>query len=229
MDSKDRKGLARRAIVFVAGTAIVYGVVVGLIAPPIAKKVIVSKLSETLGRKVEVDGLSVNPYTLEATVKGVRVLEADDKTSFVAFDQLDANASITSLTRFAPVIDEMMLNGLKVRLVRDGENHYNASDILARLAARPKEKSEEPARFSVSNIRVANARIDFDDQPVGTKHQVTDMDIAIPFVSNLPIHLKEFVQPRLSAVVNGSPLHIRGETLPFENSLRTHVALQLEN
>ena len=24
-------------------------------------------------------------------------------------------------------------------------------------------------------------------------------------------------------------LHIRGETLPFENSLRTHVALQLEN
>jgi hypothetical protein len=71
--------------------------------------------------------------------------------------------------------------------------------------------------------------LDFDDRPVGTKHQVTDIDIAIPFVSNLPRHLGEFVQPRLSAVVNGSPLHIRGETLPFENSLRTHVALQLEN
>ena len=226
--SDTRKGLLRRAIVFVAGTAIVYGVVVGLIAPPIAKKVMVSKLSEALGRKVEVDGVSVNPYTLAATVKGVRIFEADGKTAFVAFDQLDADASITSLTRFAPVVDEMTLAGLKVRLVRDGENHYNASDILARLAARPKEKSEEPARFSVSNIRVASARIDFDDQPLATKHQVTDIDIDIPFISNLPRHLKQFVQPRLSAHVNGAPLLIKGETLPFENSLRTHVALQLE-
>jgi uncharacterized protein involved in outer membrane biogenesis len=226
--SGTRKALARRAIFFVAGTAIVYGVVVGLIAPPIAKKVIASKLSEALGRKVEVDGLSVNPYTLAATVDGVRILEADGKTSFVAFDRLDADASITSLTRFAPVVDEMTLNGLKVRLVRDGENHYNASDILARLAARPKEKAEEPARFSVSNIRIANARIDFDDQPLGSKHQVTDLDIDIPFISNLPRHLKQFVQPRLSAHVNGAPLVIKGETLPFENSLRTHVALQLE-
>jgi uncharacterized protein involved in outer membrane biogenesis len=214
--------------VFVAGAVLLYGVVVGLIAPPLAKKAIVSKLSETLGRTVEIDGLSVNPYTLAATVKGVRVLEADGKTPFVAFDQLDADASITSLTRFAPVIDEMTLDGLKVRLARDGESHYNASDILARLAARPKEKSEDPARFSVSNIRIANARIDFDDQPLATKHQVTDIDVAIPFISNLPRHLKQFVQPRLSAHVNGAPLVIRGETLPFENSLRTHVALQLE-
>src|SRR6185295_784274 len=49
------------------------------------------------------------------------------------------------------------------------------------------------------------------------------------FVSKLPRHLKQFVQPRLSAKVNGAPLAIKGETLPFENSLRTHVALQLEN
>jgi hypothetical protein len=80
----------------------------------------------------------------------------------------------------------------------------------------------------VSNIRIANSSVDFDDQPVGVKHQVTDIDVAIPFISNLPRHLKQLVQPRFSAMVNGAPLRIRGETLPFEDSLRTHIALQLE-
>ncbi|HUQ27600.1 MAG TPA: DUF748 domain-containing protein [Usitatibacter sp.] len=228
--SYKRGGTARRALLFLAGTIIVYGVLVGLVAPPIAKRVLASKLGETLGRQVEIDGLSVNPYTLVATANGVRVLEADRKTPFVSFDRLDINASITSLTRMAPVVDDMTLDGLKVRLVREGESHYNLSDILTRLAAKPKEKKgDDPARFSVSNIRVANARIDFDDRPVGAKHEVTNINVAIPFISNLPRHLKVFVQPSLEAVVNGAPLHIKGETLPFENSLRTHLALQLEN
>ncbi len=228
--SDKRSAMARRAVVFVAATFLVYGVVVGLIAPPIAKRVLVSKLGETLGREVEIEGLSVNPFTLAATAKGVRILEADRKTSFISLDQLDVDASITSLTRMAPVVDEMTLDGLKVRLVRDGESHYNASDILTRLAAKPKEKKpDDPARFSVSNIRIANARIDFDDRPVGAKHEITEIYVAIPFISNLPRHLKEFVQPRLDATVNGSPLHIKGETLPFENSLRTRIALQLES
>ena len=227
--SYTRARIARRAVVFLAGTFIVYGVVVGLIAPPIAKRVLASKLGEALGRQVEIDGLSVNPYTLAATARGVRVFEADRKTPFVSFDRLDVDGSITSLTRMAPVADELTLEGLKVRLVRDSESHYNVSDILAKLAAKPKEKADEPARFSLSNIRIANARIDFDDRPVGAKHEVTNLDVAIPFISNLPRNLKVFVQPRLDAVVNGAPLHIKGETLPFENSLRTHVALQLQN
>ena len=226
--SDTRAGKLRSAFVFLGAVFILYGLVGAVILPPVAKKVIASQLGDKLGRAVEIDRVSVNPYTLEAVVHGARVLETDRKTPFVAFDRLDVNASVTSLTQFAPVVDEMTLDGLKVRLVRDGENHYNASDILTRLAAQPKPKDDDPARFSVSNIRIGNARIDFDDRPVDTKHQVTDIDIAIPFVSNLPSHLKEFVQPRLSAVVNGAPLRIRGETLPFENSLRTHVVLQLD-
>ncbi len=226
--SYKRTGIARRIFVILGLAIIFYGVVVGLIAPPIAKKVIADKLGEKLGRVVQIDHVSVNPYTLAARVEGMRVLEPDRKTVFAGFRQLDLDASASSITRFAPIVDEVTLDGLEVRLARDRENHYNASDILARLAQAPKAKPEEPARFSVSNIRVVNARVAFDDRPLGTRHEVTDIDIAIPFVSNLPRHLEEFVQPRLTAKVNGAPLAIRGETMPFENSLRTHVALQLE-
>jgi hypothetical protein len=219
------------ALVAIAIVAI-YAVVGGVVLPMLAKKLVSQKAGEQLGRVVVLDDLKINPFTLDATAKGFRILEADGKTAFVSFDTLDIAGSATSFYRFAPVADEVTLTGLKVNLVRDGETHYNLSDILARLAAKPAPKAdaakkEEPARFSVSNIRLVNARIDFDDQPKGRKHQVTDINVAVPFVSSLPAHLKEYVQPSFSANVNGAPLKLTGETLPFENSLRTHVALDL--
>ena len=227
----------RNAALGVLGLVALWGIVGGLLLPALAKKMLAEKGGERLGRVVVVDDVSVNPYTLDATLKGVRVMEADGKTPFAAFEQLDVEASAASFYRFAPVIDRLTLAGLKVRLVRDGENHYNLSDILARLQAEAKKqqaaraqagaKPEEPARFSVSNIRLVNAAVDFDDRPVGRKHRVSDIHVSVPFISNLPRHLKEYVQPSFAANVNGAPLLVTGETLPFGDTLATHFTLDV--
>jgi uncharacterized protein involved in outer membrane biogenesis len=217
------------------GLVALYGIAGAFLAPPLIKKLVADKGGERLGRVVVLDDISINPFTLDATAKGFRILEADRKTPFVTFDSLDIEGSASSIYRLAPVADSITLNGLKVSLVRDGDTHYNLSDILERLAAAQKKSGEKrdpeekPAQFSLSNIRLVNARIDFDDRPKGAKHQVTDINVAVPFISNLPRHLKEFVQPSFGANVNGSPLKLAGETLPFENSLRTHVALDLDS
>jgi hypothetical protein len=221
----------RIALLTVLGLVAAYAVIVGLIVPPIAKKMIAEKGGEKLGRVVALDELRINPFTLDATARGFRILEADRATPFVSFETLDIAGSAASLYRFAPIVDAVTLTGLKLNLVRDGETHYNLSDIVTRLAVKPAQpaaKEEEPAEFSFSNVRLVNARIDFDDRPMGKKHQVTDINIAVPFISNLPSHLKEFVQPSFAANVNGSPLKVTGETLPFENSLRTNIALDLD-
>jgi hypothetical protein len=52
--------------------------------------------------------------------------------------------------------------------------------------------------------------------------------VAIPFISSLPMHRKEYVQPSFEAKVNGSMLRASGRTLPFEESLRTHFELQVD-
>ncbi len=223
-----RKIHARHVVLGLLGLVALYGLVGAFVAPPIAKRMIAKELGERLGRTVVIDDVAANPYTLEASVRGFRILEPDNRTVFVAFDHLDLDGSAMSFYRLAPVVDEVVLEGLKVNLVRDGETHYNLSDILARLA-RPKAKKEkeETPRFSLGNIRVRHASVSFDDRPKQAKHQVADIDIAIPFVSNLPTHLREFVQPRFSAKVNGSEMRLTGETLPFENSLRTHLAVDL--
>ena len=87
-----------------------------------------------LGRKDAIDDVSVNPYTLNASVRGLRVFEADGATAFASFDNLDIDGSASSFYRFAPIADEVTLSGLKVNLVRDGDTHYNVSDVIGRMA-----------------------------------------------------------------------------------------------
>ena len=206
-----------------------YGVIFGLVLPPFARKAIAEDLGGRWGRVVVIDDLAINPYTLGLTMKGFRILEPDGRATFASFDRLDVDGSIASIRHLAPVADSVTLSGLKVNLVRDGDSHYNVTDIVERLAAAPKARLVKNAEYSLANIRFTGGRLDFDDRPKGKKHQVTGIEIAIPFVSNLPTHLKEFVQPKFSAEINGAPLRFTGETLPFENSLRTHLAIDLDS
>jgi uncharacterized protein involved in outer membrane biogenesis len=228
----------RWSIVVLSLAAVVglYAVIAGLVAPHYAKRAIADDLGERLGRQVALDELSFNPFTLAGTAKGFRILEADGKTTFVSLDTLDVDGSASSIWRLAPVADGVTLSGLKVNLVRETETRYNLSDILERLAeigprpasGRRAEPGSDKQQFSVSNIRVVNSSIAFDDRPKGKKHAVTEIDIAVPFVSNLPMHVKEFVQPRFSAKVDGTPLEVQGESLPFQESLQTQVVLDLQ-
>src|SRR5687768_15682871 len=169
-------------VLSVAGAVGLYAILAGLVAPYFGKQAIADKLGAQLGRVVALDELSFNPFTLAATAKGFRILEADGKSPFVSFDTLDVDGSATSIYRLAPVANEVRLSGLKVNLVRDGETHYNLTDILERLAARPAPTEKESATkavFSVSNVRVVNSAIAFDDRPKGRKHAVTEIDIAV--------------------------------------------------
>ncbi len=215
----------------IVGMVALYGVLGGLVLPYFARTAMVEKLGERLGRVVVIGDLSVNPYTLAATVKDFRVLEPDGKTAFVSLERMDLDASIQSVRHLAPVFDQVTLDGLKVNLVRETGSRYNVTDMLARLAeAQAKAPaSSDKAKFSLNNIRVRNARVDFEDRPKGARHTATDIELAIPFISSLPAYLKDYVRPSFAAKVNGAGLMLTGESQPFENSLRTHLSIDLES
>ena len=226
-----RTRIARNALLAVLGLVAAYGVLGAFVAPPLARHAIVSQLQERLGRPVGLDRIAANPYTLQVRVQGFRVMEPDGRTPFAEFDTLDIDGSAASFVHLAPVIDEARLSGLRLHVAREDGARYSFDDILARIAARARAKAEgkaaEGPRFSLANLQVENGVIEFDDRPVHAKHRITDLRLAIPFISNLPTHRKDRVQPALSATVNGSPMHLAGEALPFENTIRTNFTLDI--
>jgi uncharacterized protein involved in outer membrane biogenesis len=93
-----------------------------------------------------------------------------------------------------------------------------------------KEKSKsKPLRFSLNNIRIEKGSIDFLDGPKQIKHTIRELDIGIPFVSNIPSYIERFVRPHFSAKINDTLYVLAGTTKPFADSLETSFDINIKD
>lgn len=207
-----------RAVAWIVGIVAVFAVVGFLILPLVARPALERNLSAALDRKVTIERLKINPFALSATLDGVSIGERGEGLPMLTLPELYVSGRVLSLFRWAPVVSELKLTGPTLRLVRNADKTYNFSDLLDRALAGP---SGPPPRFSISNIQISDGRIDFNDIPEHRQHQVTQLALGIPFVSSLPTQVEINVQPTFSALVNGRPVGITGETRPFMDTHET--------
>ncbi|MDY7506861.1 DUF748 domain-containing protein [Ralstonia wenshanensis] len=210
---------------------VAFGLLGAFGGPPLLRHVAQTQLSKLLERPVSVGKISINPYTLRLDVDQLHIAERDGKTPFVDVGHLHVNASWSSIFRRAPVIEELSIEAPQVRIVRTAEQRFNFSDIVDRLSQPenpPKPKSNEPARFVFANLQLANGKIDFVDQPLGTEHKVDGLQIGVPFLASLPADVDIFVQPLLAARIDGAPLHFAGKTKPFADSLESNLNVKID-
>jgi uncharacterized protein involved in outer membrane biogenesis len=213
--------VARRWFVVAAACVSAFAVVVALLffaAPPVIKPLLEERLSKALNRNVAIGRLRINPLALSATLDDITIGERGGDGQLLTLGELYLNAEASSLLRWAPVIRELRVTRPALHLTRGADNRYNVSDLLDRPPADP---SAPPPRFSVSNIRIVEGRVEFDDRPERQKHEITDIAVGVPFLSSLPVDTEIQVAPTVSALVNGRPISIRGETRPFKDTHET--------
>ena len=218
---KTRKYGLRFLVAFV-----LVGVVGFFVLPPLLKSVLLDQLSEALHRPVALKSVSINPYALSVTLECFSVQEPEGGEQFVGFDSLYLNLEAASIFRFAPVLREVRLVNPKIRVVRLSGNRYNFTDLLDEFLAKPENNDPTPS-FSLNNIQVTGGNLEFDDRPVSEKHIVSDINLTVPFVSSMAYATESFVEPAFSAHVNGAPMHIKGKSKPFADSLESEIALDL--
>ncbi len=187
------------------------------------------RLSEALRRSVSLGALKLNPLRLSATLERLRISEPVGSGTFVSVERLTVAFSASSLLRRALVVREVRVTGPFLSLVREPDGTYNVSDLFRRsLASRPGHDSPG-FRFSVNNIHVERGSLDFDDRPAGVRHTVRDIEIGIPFLSNIGSDVDVYMQPFFAAKVNGAPFELKGRTRPFRGSRDTTLDLTLSD
>lgn len=196
--------------------------------PPLVRSWVAGKIGEAIGRKVEFGAVAINPLNLSLAVRDIAVYEADGTTRFVGASGLLVKVSLASVRRLAPVLDTLQLEAPFVRVIHEGEGKFNFSDILARLASQPADPKAEPARFSLNNITITSGRFEFDDRARGGAHVLSDLEVGVPFLSNLPYAAELFTEPVIRAKVDGAPLVLQGKTLPFAPSHQTSLSIDLD-
>lgn len=185
------------------------------VAPPLVKSYLLRKAGTELHRQVHIKSVQVNPFTLSVTVNGLQIEERGGGP-FVGFDSLHVRlGAFASIFSGKLVVASMDLERPKVRVVRNEDGSYNFSDLLREDSSRP--PSTKRAHYSFNNIRITGGTVDFDDRPMHATHQVTDIQIGIPFLSNLPSKVEINTEPVFSAKVDGQPVEVHGQARPFSD------------
>jgi hypothetical protein len=218
----------RKYALRVAVALLVIGALGFLVLPPLVKSTLVEKLSAVLHRPVSAESISINPYTLSVQVAGLAIQEAGGGETVAGFEGLYFNVEAVSLFRGGPVISELTLLGPKFKVIRLADGRLNFSDLIDEFLARPDSDDPTPP-FSFNNIQISGGTLEFDDRALNEKHLISEIKIALPFISSLPHATEIFVEPAFSASIDGSPLVVEGKSKPFNNSLESELAFDLHD
>ncbi|NMC96968.1 MAG: DUF748 domain-containing protein, partial [Deltaproteobacteria bacterium] len=210
---------------------VVLGIAGFFIAPPLMKPYIMKKMSEALHRKASIEKVSINPYALSITLKKFSLEDPGKPKPFVAFDELYVNADlISSLFRRALILRQITLTNPYVGISRKPDGSYNFSDLLPKDEEKPKpDKEENPFLFSLNNIQIINGNIDFEDAPKKTNHTVRELNVSVPFISNIEYHLEKYVEPKFSTNINNNKFELAGKTQPFLTSRATSFDINIQD
>lgn len=198
------------------------------VLPHIIRDKAIDGIKAATGRPVLLEEVSFNPFTLTVGLKGLAVKEKNGGP-FVSVGMVRASLSLASIYKRALVMDEVTIETPSVSISRLAPNRYNFSDILERRKPLSEHEGKGEFLFSINNISIRNGSLDFDDQAVdgGRRHTVRNFELTVPFVSNIPYMVEKYIDPHLSAVVDGAPFSFGGKLKPLSKSMETSVHIDL--
>lgn len=219
----------KKITAWTAGSVAALLLLVAFVLPGIVRSQAEKAVFKATGRKATIESVKINPLNLSVTVNGLRYFEADGKSPFIELSRLKASLSLASVYRMAPVVDGVLLDKPSINIVRTAPNRYNFSDIIEYLAKQPKPEKKGETRFSINNITISGGSVEFRDNAVsgGKLHTVKEINIGIPFISNIPYLAEKYTDPRLSAIVNGARFDFSGKAKPLAKSVEATVNLKL--
>ena len=195
---------------------ILYTLVGFFVLPPVFERILQSNLAKNYDRPVTIDSVAVNPYALTVTVNGFKMEQKSGTGVFLSIKRLFLNLQAISLFRWAYIIKELKITEPHLNLIRKDNYHYNFSDLLQK-----KKSSGKSVGYSINNIQIANGSVYFQDRVKNEQAEIQDMDLGIPFISDLNYFEGIWVKPSFSAKINGSTFSFKGKSKPYASSRDT--------
>ena len=223
--------LLRRVAFWLLTSFAVYVLLGFLAVPPIMKAVILDQIKANLNREASLEKFYFNPLNLHIEITNLAVRNLEEGGDLLSVGHLEAAPGIATLWEFAPVVAYLKLDNYTLNVTFYGNNRYSISDLLGTPDSVNQPADAEPEEegtvfpFALYGFEMTNATITFDDRPRGKKHVISDIFLRVPFTSSIQDKVKEFTQPKFTAVVNGDPVELKGRTLPFDKTLLTEFEL----
>ncbi len=227
-----RSPLWRRRAAWALGILLLVWALAYAAMPSILKSQVEKIASEKLGRQVTVGEVDFKPWSLELTLRDLAIARAGgvrspQETPQLSIKRIYIDAELESLLRLAPVADAVQVDEPVAFLTHQGEGRYDIDDILERFKTPEEAPAGNPPRFAVYNIVVSGGRVDYIDQSVGKTHELRELGLSVPFLSNLKSKREVKTSPHLAFKLNGSSFDTAAEGTPFAQTHKTDATLTL--
>jgi uncharacterized protein involved in outer membrane biogenesis len=129
---------------------------------PLAQKLLPWVGESKLASKLSAEEVKFNPLTLEATVRGLKLAEADG-APLAGFERLYVNLGTTGLFRWAWRIQDIQLDKPAATFAVQPGGRLNWQTLLDKLAEDKSPPSDTIARVLIDHIKITDGDIDYSD------------------------------------------------------------------
>ncbi len=150
-----------------------YGALGGWVVPRVARPRVEQLLGERLGRAVHLERIELNPFTLTVDILGLRIEGRPGEGDLLALEHLYADLRARPLVTGEVLVDELLVQGLALRVQVDPGGALEFQELLARFAATAPEGEKAPLRdaaagkplvLDVAHVGLQRVRIELVDR-----------------------------------------------------------------
>ncbi len=215
-------------------------------------------ISEQLGRPVSLEAAHVTPWRLALSLDGLRIGGAEvggaqtgaqtgaqsgaqsggaqvagtqtGAADLLTVKRVEVSLSPRTLWRFTPIVSSLRIVQPSLSLSLLGQGHTDVDDILTRLRGQPKP-ADEPSKdtpLALYNLELVEGRVQLEDRPAGMVHQLTGLQLGLPFISTLDTDVEVTVAPHLAGQLNGVAFSTEGQAQPFAQKRSASLTFKME-
>jgi hypothetical protein len=149
-----------------AGLVGLYAAIGFLLLPRWTRSELVQLTARDFGRTLAIGHVSFNPFTWKLVITDFSLPDADGRP-MISFGRLEVAVGISSVSRLAPSLSDIVLDSPRVNAVMRRDGKLNLAD-LAKPAAQPapattQAASSKPFKLFVDRLAVANGSATYED------------------------------------------------------------------
>jgi hypothetical protein len=173
------------ALSFTRKHKILLGIIILLICilvtiPLIAKYYINNNGKELIGRKINLESLSINYFSGSVNLENLSIYEVNDNESFLYIEKLHLNLGVFSSIRKEYTIEDLEIEGLNCHTVLT-DSTFNFNSIIEHFTDTTKVE-EEPleTHYFVEKLALKNSSLSYYDKNLESKIVLNKFNISLP-------------------------------------------------
>ncbi|MGD9841831.1 MAG: DUF748 domain-containing protein, partial [Steroidobacteraceae bacterium] len=181
-----------RSLSALSAALLAYALLGFLLVPRLASNAAMDYVNNTLHRKLTLESVQFNPFTLTAQIAGLQLLQADDE-AIVSFDSLRVNFEMSSIWQRAYTFKLVQLRGPAVNLVISPEGMLNLAALSDSDSTASTDAEALPA-IRIGRFELANGKLDLTDhsRPTPFSTTVSPISFTLDNFRTEPTHSNAF-------------------------------------